>query len=117
MHKVRRAHRRDLREGRFGLRDSCSEPSAITVIGAAADIASEPVLPISVARSSIGGAWIFLMSAKPNPETVAMTQPTRITVPHNPAAMIANRRELMALVRLPYSAAKHVMALIFQIKK
>jgi hypothetical protein len=26
-----------------------------------------------------------------------MTQPTRITVPHNPAAMIANRRGLMAL--------------------
>src|ERR1700730_3669353 len=83
--------------GASGCEDSCNEPSAIAVISAAADTASEPVLPISVARSSIGGAWVFLMSANPNPETAAMTQPTRITVPHNPAAMIANRRGLMAL--------------------
>ena len=65
--------------------------SAITVTAAAADTATV----ISVARSLIGAAQVFLMSAKPKPATAAMTPPTKMTVPHNATAIIANRRRVI----------------------
>jgi hypothetical protein len=39
----------------------------------------------------IGDPWIFLMSGKLNLVTATTLQPRRMTVPHNGAAMIADR--------------------------
>jgi hypothetical protein len=85
--QVRRVHRRDLRSsGASGCEDSRNEALAITVIGAEAETAS-------TACASIEEAWVFFVSDKLN--TAAMTQPTTMAVPHSPAAMTADRREVI----------------------
>src|SRR6516225_4532047 len=67
--------------------------SIAVVCGASTGLAS----PLRAdARSSIGAASAFLMPAKPKPPTAAMIQPAIATVPHNAAAIIANRRELIS---------------------
>ena len=57
-----------------------------------------PLSGMAVDMVSIGDASIFLMSDKPKPATAAMPHPTRMTVPHNAAAMIANRRGPITVV-------------------
>jgi hypothetical protein len=77
--------------GASGCEDSCGEASAIAVIGAEADLAL-------IACSSIDDESVFFVLDKL--KAAAMTQPTTMAVPHNPAAMIANRREVITR-RLP----------------
>src|SRR5271156_3338084 len=103
--------------------ESGNAASAIAVTAGAADTATAfetPVFANSVARSLFGAAWVFLMSAKPKPATAAMTQPRRMTVPHNAAAIIPNRCGF--IIPSPHyrllepCKGKNPTALIFRIK-